>query len=105
MTREALERADQEASQPHEREHVTPYIYTAPGAFVLQGHDTPDDLSVHRWTVDTADDLQLARELYALFGVDGPAGWRDVLAALSRRPDLTRINAHVEQKQATSPNT
>lgn len=103
MTRGALERAAAEADQPHEREHVTPYLYADPARFRLHGHEAPEDHSALRWTVDTHEDLQLLRELYAAFDQDGPPGWRDVLAVVTRRPELAALNAHVRQKPLVGP--
>ncbi|MCW8138889.1 MAG: glycosyltransferase family protein [Planctomycetota bacterium] len=105
LTREALERADREATRAHEREHVTPYLYERAGRFVLRGVESPDDHSHHRWTVDTPEDLALVRGVYEGLGSDGPASWREVLEVLQRRPELVTLNAHVRQKPvaATDP--
>lgn len=101
VTRAALERAHVEASAPHEREHVTPYVYGHPDRFVLTGVESSEDESRHRWTVDTPEDLALVRAVYREFGPDGPRTWRDVLPLLVARPDLAALNAHVVQKPLT----
>lgn len=98
FTIEALERAASEARTPYEREHVTPYLYRHPDLFRLHGVEAREDHSDHRWTVDTPEDLALAREVYAAFGADGPASWRDVLELFRRRPELRSMNAHIQQK-------
>lgn len=97
FTAEALARADREGKAPHHREHVTPYLYEEPGRFQVVGLDCERDLSAHRWTVDTAADLDLVRAIQQR--LDDPlAGWRDILAVVEREPNLARRNAHIKQK-------
>lgn len=97
FTAEALARADREGKLPHHREHVTPYLYEEPGRFQVVGLDCERDLSAHRWTVDTAADLDLVRSIQQR--LDNPlAGWREVLAVVEREPNLARRNAHIKQK-------
>jgi spore coat polysaccharide biosynthesis protein SpsF len=96
----ALRRAHREARQPYEREHVTPYLYQHPELFALHIYRADVDRSAHRWTLDTPDDLAFVRAVYAELDRPGgpPFGRADVLALLERRPELTALNAHVQQK-------
>jgi spore coat polysaccharide biosynthesis protein SpsF (cytidylyltransferase family) len=50
-----------------------------------------------RWTVDTPEDLELARLLYARVGRDA-FGWRDALAVVEADPTLRGVNQHIRQK-------
>ncbi|HEY6329369.1 MAG TPA: glycosyltransferase family protein [Blastocatellia bacterium] len=93
----ALERAWTEDENPAWREHVTPYMYRYPRRFNLQQISNSADCSALRWTVDTAQDLEFARRVYSEMGND-TFGWRDVLALLERKPELSRINGDVRQK-------
>ena len=93
----ALGRAWREDGDPAWREHVTPLLYRRPDLFRTRCVVNDADHSGHRWTVDTPDDLELVRRVYAAFGNDRFA-WAEVLALLERRPDWVDINAHVEQK-------
>ena len=96
----ALERAHREAAQPHEREHVTPYIHQHPELFCLRNFAGPEDLSHHRWTLDTEDDLRFVEAVYAALHREGELfSTEDVLRLLAERPDLALLNAHVEQKK------
>ncbi|HCM27349.1 MAG: spore coat protein [Treponema sp. GWB1_62_6] len=63
---EALLRAEREAGNPHEREHVCPYLYGNPDAFLLHRPVAPSDwrMSGMRVSVDTREDCDRARRLY-----------------------------------------
>jgi spore coat polysaccharide biosynthesis protein SpsF len=98
MTVQALERAWRESTKSYQREHVTPYIYENPGKFKLHGIENDGDCSQHRWTVDTPEDLQLLRAIYARFGGRDDFGWREVLEFVERDPSLADINRHIAQK-------
>ena len=94
----ALRRAWQEASQPYQREHVMPYLYEAPGRFrvLLVNHD--QDYGALRWTVDTPEDLQLLRRIYAAFEGHDDFSWLQVLELYQQHPELAQINAQVHHK-------
>jgi len=97
MTRETLERAGAEDTDPAWREHATPYIYRHPELFRLARVASPEDLSDHRWCVDTPADLDLVRRIYGALGNDR-FGWREALDVVRAHPDWARINRDVEQK-------
>ena len=122
VTRAALERAWQEATERHQREHVLPYLYEgvefdpqpAPidgeGYYTLRGntprgfkiaqlHHTPD-FGALRWTVDTPADLELVRQVFIRLDNPHDFTWRDVLAVFERHPELAEINAQVVHKTA-----
>lgn len=96
----ALERAHHEAKQLHEREHVTPYFYHHPELFRLRSFKSDTDLSSYRWTLDTPEDWQFIEavyhNLYEEAEIFSTAG---VLKLLKERPELAKLNAHVEQKK------
>ncbi len=95
----ALERAWRMAALPAEREHVTPYIYRHPELFRCENYRNPADLSSLRWTLDTEDDWRLLEAIFAELYVPGTQfSTSEVLGLLERRPELTALNAHVEQK-------
>jgi len=98
MTVHTLERAWRESTKPHQREHVTPYIYENPAEFKLHGIENDVDCSQHRWTLDTPEDLQLLREVYARFGGQDDFGWLQALGLVEREPGLADINRHIAQK-------
>lgn len=98
MSVHTLERAWRHADQSHQRAHVTPYIYEHPELFKLLGVTGDADYSQHRWTVDTTEDLEFVREIYARLENQPDFLWRDVLVLLEREPELIEINRLVRQK-------
>lgn len=98
MSWEALARSWQEAEQPYEREHVTPYIYENTQKFTLHAVKGEIDFSGHRWTLDEPADLAFLRAVYEKLGGDGGFAWQDVLSLLTREPGLMELNRHVSQK-------
>lgn len=125
-TFEALQRAWREADQPHQREHVMPYLYEEARsvrwrarleagiqdmpvpAFIddaPQGHfrvlqlDYSLDYGSLRWTVDTPQDLELVRQVYAhMSGRVDSFTWLEVLELFHREPSLAQINAGIRHK-------
>jgi hypothetical protein len=71
-----LELAWEEAALPHQREHVMPFFYEQPDRFRILLLNHPVDYGSLRWTVDTADDLELLRQsLPTLIATTSP-GWK-----------------------------
>jgi spore coat polysaccharide biosynthesis protein SpsF len=98
MTIQALERCWRAANQPYERTHVTPYIYEHPGEFKILSVTGEKDASRHRWTVDTPEDLEFVRAIYARFKGRDDFREADILALLEREPELTELNRSIMQK-------
>jgi spore coat polysaccharide biosynthesis protein SpsF (cytidylyltransferase family) len=103
FSRAALVRADIEATQPHEREHVTPYLYQHPELFALRNSEAMDwetwpDL---RLTVDEPMDLEMMRALVARISLN--AGLREILDALRAEPLIAAINEQVVHRHVDKP--
>jgi spore coat polysaccharide biosynthesis protein SpsF len=94
----ALEIAWREANQPHQREHVMPFLYEQDHRFriLLVNHDP--DLGDLRWTVDTPQDLELLRQVYKRFGGRDDFSWLEVLELFKSEPELAKINAGILHK-------
>jgi spore coat polysaccharide biosynthesis protein SpsF len=102
----ALQQAHTEATQPAEREHVTPFIYWHPERYRLRNVASPVDLSHHRWTVDTPEDYELVRRLFeTLHPINPEFTQADILTLLDAHPDWMTLNQHVQQKPATESQT
>jgi spore coat polysaccharide biosynthesis protein SpsF len=97
MTFQALELAWREARQPYEHSHVTPYLYETPGKFRVLSVTADQDYSACRWTVDTPEDLEFVRAVYARFASENFL-WSDILKLLEREPELAEINRSITQK-------
>lgn len=97
MTFEALEHAWREAEEPYQRVHVTPYFYQNPDRFRLLSVTAEENFSAHRWTVDTAPDLELIRAIYGRF-TDDTFNWREALELVEGEPELADINRQTNQK-------
>lgn len=95
----ALETAWREAREPHEREHVMPYLYTVSGRFKVHVVDAEEDHGHLRWTVDTPEDLEAVRGLYALLGGRLDCTWQEILEIWRAHPELERINRSVNHKK------
>lgn len=109
----ALERAWMEADQPFQHEHVMPFIYegarlaetaTRLASGVSQRgfkigvlHHQPD-YGALRWTVDTPEDLEFMRKLFAYLDDKIDFTWYDVLAIVQKHTELAQINAGVRHK-------
>lgn len=98
MTSVALARAWREAGGRHQRTHVTPYLYENPSLFRLISVENARDLSGYRWTVDTAEDLALARALYDRVGNDDEVAWEKLVEVVEAEPRLASLNRGVTQK-------
>lgn len=97
----ALETAWREARAPYEREHVMPYLYDPPGRFRVLRVDAPVDLGHLRWTVDTAQDLDFVRGVYAAFAGDDHFSWEQVADLVARDAELNARNADVPHRRHT----
>jgi spore coat polysaccharide biosynthesis protein SpsF len=97
----ALRRAAAEATQPDEREHVTPYLRRHPELFRLEMLPlaVPPAVAALRLTVDYPSDYALLSLLFTKLGPDfsltDPAG---LPALLARHPWLGSLNADNVQR-------
>jgi spore coat polysaccharide biosynthesis protein SpsF len=98
---DTLARAARMGTSAPAREHVTWFIHQErPDLFALKAVVRPYDAGELRWTVDTAEDLELVRRIYD--GLDLGSEQRpfpEVLAYVREHPELAAINAHIEQKR------
>jgi spore coat polysaccharide biosynthesis protein SpsF len=98
---ETLRGADQKATSPADREHVTRYVRKRAEQFRLCPVTDEADRSDLRWTVDKEADLKLVRRIFEALGEQAmEADYEDVLAVLEERPEWTDINRQAEQKNA-----
>ena len=94
----ALELAWREAQQPYQREHVMPLFYDQPQRFRILHVNHAVDYGTLRWTVDTPEDLELVRHIFARFPDREDFSWLEVLRLFENEPELARINAQISAK-------
>jgi spore coat polysaccharide biosynthesis protein SpsF len=98
FTFDALERAYNESLDQFEREHMTQYMYRHPDKFLQENYQHKEDISHLRWTIDTAEDLLMAQEVYKELYIDQKIFLMDdILQLLARKPSLAEINTHVKR--------
>jgi spore coat polysaccharide biosynthesis protein SpsF len=94
FTAGALRRADKEATDVYDREHVTPWLRRTPDLKRVAVEGPGGDAVRHRWTLDFPEDYEF---LQAVFGLLPPPPaiprWMDVAAMIEARPDIAAINA------------
>jgi spore coat polysaccharide biosynthesis protein SpsF len=94
----ALRQADTEASDPYEREHVTPFLWRRPERYPALYLDHQPSLRHWRLVVDTKDDYTMACQVYDELAPRDPLFGLEALATLfAARPDLLTLNAEVKQ--------
>lgn len=98
----ALATAHREARDPHEREHVTPYLYGHPDRFDVRSMRRSDPLGTASWrlTLDTPEDWEVLRRLFeALAPRDPFFGLGDVEQFLRSHPEVLELNRAIQQKR------
>jgi spore coat polysaccharide biosynthesis protein SpsF len=108
-----LEKAWKEAKEPQHREHAMPYFYegaelsainrqlsegVSPRGFRIALLNHTRDFGEYRWTVDTPEDLEFIRQVYARFDGRDDFSWRELLDLVHNEPKLMEINAQVAHK-------
>jgi len=101
FSRAALDAATDEAVDPFEHEHVTPFIWRRPERFGVRQLTTAEPIGRYRLCVDEPADFVLATRLIEALAPERPDfGWRDCVALLDRDPALSALNAHIRQRPA-----
>ncbi|WP_427338101.1 cytidylyltransferase domain-containing protein [Caloranaerobacter sp. DY30410] len=93
-----LEEAFNNAKENYQREHVTPYIYENSNKIHYYKNDV--NYSEYRWTLDTEEDFKLIKEIYRyLYKEKHNFYMEDILKLFKEKPELKKINIHIEQKK------
>ncbi|MDD2655133.1 MAG: glycosyltransferase family protein [Candidatus ainarchaeum sp.] len=94
----ALEKAQAESRDQYEREHVTQYFYRHPEKFRQMNLANREDLSRLRWTIDTEEDLGMARAVYKeLYMEGGVFLTADILRLIKEHPEIALMNSGVKR--------
>jgi glutamate-1-semialdehyde 2,1-aminomutase/spore coat polysaccharide biosynthesis protein SpsF len=93
LTADALFTAAAEATQPFDREHVTPFVRNDRGRFPAENVPAPvTGLAEERWTLDTSADYAFLSAVAERLPSGRPPSYREVLAVLGREPKLREIH-------------
>ena len=99
FTRDALERANREAAESYDREHVTPWMKRRQDLKHARVDGPGDDRARYRWTLDYPEDLAFFRALFCyLPSRRAREGWTEIAAVQRAHPELTAINAARSQR-------
>ncbi|MGE0395421.1 MAG: NTP transferase domain-containing protein [Kofleriaceae bacterium] len=99
LHRDVLERIGRLATSTPAREHVTYFLHRErPELFDVRQVVRSTDASDLRWTVDTADDLDLIRRMFEELDAD-TATTDELVERVRARPELSALNQHIEQKK------
>jgi spore coat polysaccharide biosynthesis protein SpsF len=93
FTFDVLAQASTVARGSEDRQHVTPWMRTAP--YLKRANLASGDLALarHRWTLDYPEDLAYMRALFAALPSGCPGRLADILHLLEQHPEITEINA------------
>jgi len=90
MDAKLILRADEEATDPHDREHVTPWIRRK--AVLKHNVRLPQTFASFRWVLDTADDLTWFRSVADAISVTPPHPRPvELFDLIRRRPEYGRF--------------
>lgn len=92
FTWQMLDRAHSYAVEPHDKEHVTPWIVR--NAKYQEQLFSPIDRSNHRWVVDTQTDLDYLEEIFGYFPVGHVPTTDEFVAVIEANPEITRRYAY-----------
>jgi spore coat polysaccharide biosynthesis protein SpsF len=98
FTFDALKQANERSADAFEREHVTQYFYRNPSLFRQANFSSGKDMSHLRWTLDTAEDYEMARTVYQHLYEPGKIFlYNQVLALLEKQPAIGLMNKDVKR--------
>ena len=94
FTIQALTEAASTTKDPHDREHVSPWLRRTEHLKRVNLSSGNPALAAHRWTLDYPEDLQFFRAVVPLLPKHRAARTQEILTVLNANPEISRINAH-----------
>jgi spore coat polysaccharide biosynthesis protein SpsF (cytidylyltransferase family) len=100
FTRRALEAAAESATEPYDREHVSPWIRRHAGFRKAEVTGPGGAPATWRWTLDFPEDLDFLRALYRYLPPPPEMpSWREIAAVVAAHPELAAINEGRSQRR------
>lgn len=95
-----ITKAQTRESETYYREHVMPYLTEHPDRFKLNIVPVPAQFKRdgYRLCVDTPEDLEVARKVYAYFSPRRDFSLQEILGYLDQNPQVLSMNRSVEQR-------
>ena len=91
---EALSKAHLECKKPHDREHVTFYLWKQDNGFKTSQLTMKDNFSKYRFTLDYPEDLKVLDFLIKTLRKKGMFGHvKEVVSLLDSNPDIKKLNS------------
>jgi UDP-2,4-diacetamido-2,4,6-trideoxy-beta-L-altropyranose hydrolase len=105
FTRAALERAAHDATEPYDREHVTPWLRRNPEIHRVNVVGPGWPANQQRWTLDYPEDLAFFARLFADLPSDAIPTWQEALSRIGQIPELsvTNVRHRVRSAMAADP--
>jgi glutamate-1-semialdehyde 2,1-aminomutase len=100
----SLEKAVQNAKEPFEREHVTPYIKDS-GQFNVGNYANSENLSAERWTVDEPEDFEVIKAVFGHFYPKTDFTWKEVMELNNKDPEIFKVNHHIARNEGAKLGT
>lgn len=100
----ALSRAQHEAKQPMQREHVTTFIREHT-QFTQLNYSNEIDYSKYRWTVDEIEDFIVVKNIYEHFHPRRDFSWIEILNLSEEKPALFAANQHLIRNEGVKMGT
>lgn len=94
----ALETAANQATQPRDREHVTPFIRES-NQFTHKNVVYASDESAERWTVDEPADFEVVQKVFGYFHPRYDFSWLEILALRNEHPQWFEANRHLARNE------
>lgn len=104
FTFSVLETAWRDATEPYDREHVTPFMYNS-NKFRVGNIKSEIDYSALRWTVDEPADLVLVAAIFENFQPRTDFGWKDIISFVKSNEKLAEINSTHTRNQGGTMNS
>jgi len=94
----ALEESWRNATEPFDREHVTPFLRNSK-KFSKANYSSQNNFSDQRWTVDELEDLLVIQSIFSHFSPRDDFSWEEIIQLSNEKPELFKQNRHYLRNQ------